>query len=61
MNETSKSTLKKDQGASKQDPLKQEITTDDTADFANEFSTSGTEKNYWKNSKNKEDSKELLL
>jgi hypothetical protein len=33
----------------------------DTPDFAEEFTTSGTEKNYWKNPANKENSKELLI
>jgi hypothetical protein len=41
--------------------LKHDQPTDDTPDFAEEFTTSGTEKNYWKNSNNKENSKELLL
>jgi hypothetical protein len=43
------------------DVLQPDTAPGDMPDFADEFTTSGTEKNYWKNPSNKETSKELLI
>jgi len=43
------------------DILQPDTAPGDTPDFADEFTTSGTEKNYWKNPSNRENFKELLI
>lgn len=43
------------------DILQPDTAPGDMPDFADEFTTSGTEKNYWKKPVNKENSRELLI